>query len=238
MIKKFEIECDEYEEESTSCIDQDVVIQYDGMEPRKIITENGSEINPDKIEALELHGRYVHFLPQKLGLFFKNLKNLTITNTKIRKVDENSLKNLKNLVALSLADNLISEIHQDAFIDLKRLESLDLSGNQIREISNIFSQVYNLNQLNLEGNQIVVLDWHVFDAMGNLQDLNLRRNALAQIGTNLNIDTLVSLDLSENECVDLSYPEVRFDEMLEAFNGNCSVEIHLICEYKLVDDGK
>ena len=88
IIKKFDIDCDDFYE--SVCVANDVIIQYENMEPRVVRVANGTEIDPREILELEIRGKNVHFMPENFGNFFKNLKNLTISTSKITKINENS----------------------------------------------------------------------------------------------------------------------------------------------------
>lgn len=236
IVKKFDIECDDFYE--STCIANDVIIQYENMEPRAVTIINGSRIDPAEISELEIRGKNVHFMPEKLGKFFNNLQNLTISSTKITKINENSLGSLGHLHTLSLPENRIRVIHKNAFNDLKSCEVLDLSSNKIFEIPEAISAMHNLKELNLEQNQITVLNWKTFENLGNLEELNIHANRLKQIGSNLDKRSLQFIDLTENICVDLNYPDETIDTLMENFANNCTIEVELKCEFKVDGDGE
>ncbi|XP_070503357.1 leucine-rich repeat-containing protein 15-like [Chironomus tepperi] len=234
IVKKFDIECDDFYD--STCVANDVIIQHENMEPRTVRIVNGSQIDPAQVMELEIRGKNVHFMPEKLGIFFKNLQNLTISSTRITKIGEKSLEKLGDLVSLSLTGNRIQVIHQNAFSDLKNCELLDLSGNKLTEIPDAISAMHNIKELNLEQNQIVILNWKTFENLGNLEELRVSENRLKQIGSNLQQRNLMILDLTGNICVDMKYPDETMESMVEHFVENCTVEVDLKCEFKVDGD--
>ncbi|CAG9812127.1 unnamed protein product [Chironomus riparius] len=234
IVKKFDIECDDFYD--STCIANDVIIQYENMEPKAVKVFNGSYLDPAEIKELEIRGKNIHFMPEKLGIFFVNLQNLTISNTRITRINERSFTNLVNLHTLSLPENKIRTIHKNAFSDLKSCEVLDMSTNKLTEIPDAISAMHNLKELNLEQNQITILNWKTFENLGNLEELKVNANRLKQIGSNLQQRNLQLVDLTENICVDLKYPDENMETLVNIFADNCTIEIDLKCEFKIQGD--
>lgn len=182
-VMKFEIECGTFE--GSVCVADDVITFYEEMEV-KGVKFNGRLLEPDMVTTLELRGRNFHFMPTNFGDFFKNLENLTISNTRISKID-NTLENLNNLRSLKLVENKISQIPQNSLASLESLEVFDLTGNQIHEMSEGFGDLKYLREIYLDRNEISTLRWKVFAENSKIEIISMKGNRLMQIGSNFEV---------------------------------------------------
>lgn len=128
---------------------------------------------------------------------YTKLETLSIENSNI--VDISSLSNLNNLSILDLNNNNITDI--SPLGNLKNLESLSLANNNITDIS-VIKNFNKLMELDLSNNKIVVND-DSFTDLVELQSLNLKGNGLSSLTLNSNI-TYVLLELSDNPNIQLT----------------------------------
>ena len=118
--------------------------------------------------------------------FLYNLHRLTLSNNRIRKVQGLC----SSIVTLNLAFNNLyfywDSINEGVISKLTNLKILDLSFNQIRSLSaNLFSQIKNLTELYLRGNNLTTIDSSSFIYNPYLEILDFRANALLEIKTSL-----------------------------------------------------
>lgn len=108
--------------------------------------------------------------------------NLHIFNETFKKIEYHDLKYFPNLKSLSFTDSGISSITDDAFKEQKSLENLDLSGNQISMLQNyVFDPLVALKNMSLSNNQIFSIETETFRNLPNLQYLDLFGNKLDMV---------------------------------------------------------
>lgn len=144
------------------------------------------------------------FVPTKVLLYLRKLKNFSIKYSSIPKIETNtfgnltsiqemtltknkiavlgkySFSNMPNLTMLTLDENRITELVTDTFYELPALQKLYLTNNNITVIQDgAFGHLVNLLELELDRNNISELRKECFDGLANLKRLDLRRNKLA-----------------------------------------------------------
>lgn len=132
------------------------------------------------LEELVLSGNGIKFIPP----FIFQLKNLIHLDLSANKIDviksHPNLENLsKTLKSLLLTGNLIEQISDD-FSILSSLTDIDLSNNLLKSIPDSFIHLKNLIDVDLSGNQIHHLPPD-FRALNNLSQLKLSHNQLSSI---------------------------------------------------------
>ncbi|CAH1101193.1 unnamed protein product [Psylliodes chrysocephalus] len=139
---------------------------------------------------------------------------LVFDHCNIQYLESGMFSNIKRIEYLDLSHNLLTteEISRDNFkgpYDNKRyrpiaIKHLNLAYNNIHSIPQKFFDIMpDLEELNLEGNDFVVLDPSTQVALGSLgkiKVLNLANNELTELEANFirNLNTLTELDLSSN----------------------------------------
>jgi insulin-like growth factor-binding protein complex acid labile subunit len=107
--------------------------------------------------------------------YFRNVLDLSITNSRIEKIDREMFEELSNLRSLSLQYNrYLRKIDYDAFSNLKELTNLSLAYNSIRSLDKrVFSSLVDLEILNVTENGIKRLNKEIFSNQSNLRQLYL-----------------------------------------------------------------
>lgn len=100
-----------------------------------------------------------------------NLYNLCLTHNSLRIIPE-EIGNLK-LLKLSLAGNFLSESPEKIY-QMTSLADLNLSGNCFKQISNGIGNLINLKLLDISRNQLITLPSELFNL--RLSSLDLRNN--------------------------------------------------------------
>ena len=110
------------------------------------------------------------------------------------------LDHLKKLRDLDLSNNRIREVPNNIFIELPSLSGVNLANNQIYKLlPQSFSTLETVMDINLSNNLIQKIDNHPFNL--HLQHLNIENNQIASIDTEtfLNFENFLNLKLSGNQ---------------------------------------
>ena len=112
---------------------------------------------------------------------------------------------MKNLTVLKLNSSKLQEIQSGTFDQLKLLESLDLSSNNLKTLTaSVITGLRKLRFFNLAGNRLKVISSKLLDPL----------------------KVLKSVDQSNNECINMSYPKVASNEIKDQIIKECLL---LIC---------
>ncbi|XP_074596582.1 uncharacterized protein LOC141851707 [Brevipalpus obovatus] len=181
------------------------------------------------------------------GSYFRNLKHLTLTKFMVTKSPNNpgimklllakldsiesldiSLNHLDHLPSnfvsdsghhltkLYLMSNSIESLDPNCFSNLNQLEVLDITNNRLKYLpEGVFRHLTNLKQFRMRANQFITLPQNLFAFNSKLELLDLSANHNLS-GANLPVDLLrglqrlTKLDLSESKLDQLSQNPVRF----------------------------
>jgi Leucine-rich repeat (LRR) protein len=176
-------------------------------------------------DEIIIENSVLEVIPPSLFESFTNLKNLTIKNSGLRKLNykftatqsqsltdidvnnnalsvlyTNSLANQKNALpnikSLNLAKNFIKKIQTDAFMGLENLKELNLAGNYLTEFESVFKELDGLENLDLSGNFIGKLGGEV---PKGIKKLNLANNVIYEIEIEMFNERSFELDLKGNQ---------------------------------------
>ncbi|KPJ19624.1 Platelet glycoprotein V [Papilio machaon] len=112
------------------------------------------------------------------------ITHLTISNNKIREINEPIFDNLKDLEVLNLTMNLIDSLNDNLFTSLKKLKKIDLSKNRLKTITeHQFQNTPFLTDINLSHNLISILPVNAFRASA-LNKLDISNNRLTYLQDN------------------------------------------------------
>ncbi|EZA51292.1 hypothetical protein DMN91_010777 [Ooceraea biroi] len=137
------------------------------------------------LESLDLSGNRIVALPT--GMFrdaAKSLKELRLQNNSISALSPGLVAGMNQLVALDLSRNVLisSWLSSATFSGLIRLVLLNLSHNRISKLDPaLFKDLYTLQILNLQFNEIEMIPADTFSPMSNLHTLELAHNRLTYL---------------------------------------------------------
>ncbi|CAH1733879.1 unnamed protein product [Chironomus riparius] len=152
----------------------------------------------------------LRYIPEGISNFFKNLEILTISRSNLMALRFTDFLGLQKLRKIFIVGNHISSIDDQTFKSIPNLEVLDLSSNKIKSIPfEAFSLARHLKILTLSNNLIRIFDILPFPVSSELRELRLNGNQLVRINVASIQHTkmLEFMDLSENLCIDLRYPD-------------------------------
>ncbi|XP_040078646.2 relaxin receptor 1 [Ixodes scapularis] len=151
---------------------------------RMILSHNPiSDMSPDAFEGLQqlktldLRNCAIKRLHPDLFKHFKELTELMLDNNQIEAIEPNQFHQLEKLHMLSLTGNRLTRITTNGLSGLTSLHILNLAFNRISVLVTPFTELKSLRILNLEGNNLDVIPNETFWPLGNMQSLNLRKNA-------------------------------------------------------------
>jgi Leucine-rich repeat (LRR) protein len=113
---------------------------------------------------------------------FKNLEKLDISNNYVIRITQNSFSDMSILKSLNLSHNYLDALEENRFHGLISLEKLDLSFNEIKILTEKFlSGLYFLNELHLENNKMKVIELNAFRDLTKLTSIYLSCNSLTNL---------------------------------------------------------
>ncbi|XP_071631547.1 toll-like receptor 6 [Temnothorax longispinosus] len=136
------------------------------------------------LESLDLSGNKIVALPAALFRdATKSLKELILQNNSISALP-GLVTDMNQLVTLDLSRNVLTSmwLNAETFSGLIRLVLLNLSYNRISRLDPaIFKDLYTLQILNLQFNEIATISADTFSPMSNLHTLELAHNRLTYL---------------------------------------------------------
>lgn len=131
---------------------------------------------------------------------FDYLKSIDLSNNKIYSFGKYSFKKLPALTSLDLSYNPIKNLKSHYFDDLDNLETLTATFSSLKKIKSIFDAMPNLQVLNLNNNEIKSVSHNAFGKLVYLKNLDLSHNLLHSLSkkTFSKLENLERLDLSFN----------------------------------------
>ena len=159
---------------------------------------------------------------EKRLLSFKDHNFIDLSELEIKNLPDQIFEGFEKLKHLSLGNNQLSSINATIFAPLKSLVSLDLSYSLSPEEfdedelfaleEDVFTNLTNLQLLDLSGNQIEFLPDGILDGLYNLEALNLSYNLLAllpiSIGNCINLEELY---------IEANFLPIEFKEVIDDY---------------------
>jgi Leucine-rich repeat (LRR) protein len=174
-----------------------------GKEVRKCFLNDHNRAALDGVTTLNLEDLELDFLPASELRAFLNLKNIFLSENKLKTIppgcfvgsvflEELELNNnkiellpagcflgLSKLKNLDLNDNLLTKIPYQCFLDLRSLRNLFLMRNSIKELeSRCFEGLENLWSLSLSDNKLLIIPKETFSGCCKLEVLHIDSNKI------------------------------------------------------------
>ena len=140
----------------------------------------------DQLETLDLSANQITSLPAALFQTTPSLRQLDLSNNSLADLGGRLLAPLRHLEVLILSNNQLAleQTESSVFGQLVRLVVLDLARNRIVRLwRHLLADLYSLQSLNLEDNQIESIEASAFTALSNLHTLKLSANRLTSVGS-------------------------------------------------------
>ncbi|XP_070580944.1 toll-like receptor 3 [Ptychodera flava] len=139
----------------------------------------------------------------------KTTRTLILSHNSIPKLTENCFQHLSKLEYLDLSFNSVSQISGETFLHTPRLKTLLMNHNEVTKSTlryHPFDPLTDLKELNLAHNRMVIMPSDMVTNNVKLQFLSLAENGLqsVQLGKELNLSNLKTLDVSKNNLNDLT----------------------------------
>lgn len=163
-------------------------------------------LNPD-ITSLYINNFVIREISSKHFKWFKNLKQLSVIESRIRSIDENAFAELHALEKVDLSHNHLTELPDAIFSYQKNLAVLNLAGNLIEHLpATLLVNTTRIETLSLRDNRLRLLPHTLFDTLTQLQHLDLSHNELTYIlpRTFNFISKVRYIDLNDNLLVTLN----------------------------------
>ncbi|XP_069488315.1 leucine-rich repeat transmembrane neuronal protein 1-like [Ambystoma mexicanum] len=153
-----------------------------------------------KLTTLHLRSNALQFVPVRIFQDCRSLKFLDLGYNQLKSLARNSFAGLLKLTELHLEHNDLVKVNLAHFPRLLSLHSLCLRRNKAAIVVNTLDFVWNLEKLDLSGNEIEYIEPHVFEAVPKLDVLQLDSNRLTHIDPRIltSWKSLTSISLSGN----------------------------------------
>jgi Leucine-rich repeat (LRR) protein len=175
------------------------------------------------------------------------LFRLTLINTKIKYIPDDTFIEQTQLKRLDIIGNPIENVTRAMFSSFKQLRFLNLNNNQIKQLpSDVFSQLFGTWEILLAGNLLTSLPVELFNSVRQLnvvflndnqlefihadlfkynpklRRVNLSGNRLKRIDVNfIPYRDLILVQLDGNICIDEIYA-LKFEQMQNDIAQNCT----------------
>ncbi|XP_054750347.2 leucine-rich repeat transmembrane neuronal protein 4-like [Lytechinus pictus] len=181
-------------------------------------------LNVSRIQTLIISDTGITEIRRDAMLYFPMLKELDASENSIARIDSAVFESLPELTNLYLQGNRINNISKTAFQGLENLKILRLDNNQLTIVDSSFSDLINLQTLNLTFNYITEISSDTFDGITKLHDLFLAYNRLSEIPEALRdgrIQKLYLLNLRSNQLnIPLTSSDLHHDYLEELYLTN------------------
>ncbi|EPY79021.1 leucine-rich repeat transmembrane neuronal protein 1-like protein [Camelus ferus] len=133
-----------------------------------------------KLTALHMRANAIQFVPVRIFQDCRSLKFLDIGYNQLKSLARNSFAGLFKLTELHLEHNDLVKVNFAHFPRLVSLHSLCLRRNKVAIVVSSLDWVWNLEKMDLSGNEIEYMEPHVFETVPHLQSLQLDSNRLTR----------------------------------------------------------
>ncbi|XP_071521732.1 toll-like receptor Tollo [Panulirus ornatus] len=173
------------------------------------------------LRTLDLSGNHVSVITNSSFTDLHHLSVLKLAANVVENITKSVFKNLPALQVLDLGSNRIHTVENGAFDNNKHLEAIRLDNNVLTNVHGLFSDLPNLQWLNLSKNHLEMFDY-AFIPRG-LKYLDLRSNFINELGNYFEIESQLSLkiiDASFNKLSEISASSVPDSVEILFLNNN------------------
>lgn len=208
---------DDLESDRIVCVLEKVKIEHD-LKILNIVNVDDYDYTTVRFDDSEMI-----VFPDEIFAQFKNLSEVEINHSGIKKIRKNAFKNAKKIFELNLRSNDLEELTDNMFDGANSLIKLNLFSNEIRKISKqAFKLLENLKELDLSYNPIEALDEYLFYPLKNLMLIDLDHCDLKTIHSKtFSFSTqlrYISLRLNNLHELDLSFEDVNLSRLILSEN--------------------
>ncbi|XP_070166621.1 protein artichoke isoform X1 [Polyergus mexicanus] len=154
------------------------------------------------LKWLDLSGNMLHHVNEFAFSQMGRLRNLDLSNNRIESVDELAFYNSTQLQLLDLSNNILETLSERTMEGLSRLEFLNLCNNRLASLpETIFdpSRIRDIERIDLSGNRFNEIPIRALQRqLTSLFNLKIARNRIVEMFTQVIINNVKALDLSEN----------------------------------------
>jgi insulin-like growth factor-binding protein complex acid labile subunit len=125
---------------------------------------------------------------------FSSLKRLKLSDNQLRNISEIFPKPFENLNVLEIRFNKLDMIVNKSFQNLKNINQIDLSSNEKTSIANLFNNLTNLTDLNIEYNRIENVNDEDLFGLTNLQTLKVGKNKFLKNISQYSLQSLINVE--------------------------------------------
>ncbi|KAK6030714.1 leucine Rich repeat-containing domain protein, partial [Ostertagia ostertagi] len=177
------------------------------MQKNKIaVLEALSFLNLPVLNLLNLAGNKISEINRQAFLNVPQLKYLYLTNNQITHLTPHQFASFNQIEMIDLTGNNITEIPDECMARLQQLRQLFLGGNHIHTIGKNAFANSSIVILSLINNELTEISEGMLDGMPRLQSVVFKGNKIKFVHHNAfyNTPSVIKIDLSDNEIVDLS----------------------------------
>lgn len=161
----------------------------------------------EDVAVLRIYKQTMEFIPAGLGKVTPNLETFSVESSKLKTVVQENFIGLRNLKNLTIKDNKLTKIDA-SFNSLLKLEILDLSQNLIVTLDeNVVNQLSHLRILNLSHNKLSNLTSALIPQKNSIEQLMCSHNNLSFIDPRIikRLKLALVIDFESNSCIDSKY---------------------------------
>lgn len=118
----------------------------------QVLDSRGTDLEGDKVMALDLSGLDLQDLPAGVFNDLKDLKKLNLAHNNLTSLNPDTFSSLSNLTFLSFFSNQLENVPEKLLSSLPNLGWLDLRENELSEIPKSVLDLKKLNYLFLQNN--------------------------------------------------------------------------------------
>lgn len=163
-------------------------------------------------------GNQITMIESQAFQYQTRLELLDLARNQIEHVHSQLFNPLKSLKKLFLHDNEIQWISEDHFLGLNNLEFMNIANNEIKSLNwELFSGLSNIKNMSFSFNNIETVTFHAIIKTKMVERIWLKGNKITHLDYRMftQMRNLKFLDLSNNTCINKSYLNTNFDEMMK-----------------------